>query len=222
MMNPARLGPSWSILSLTVMTIGVMALLASPAAVLAQASSPAASPEVTFGEPIPPEVCTVERRTLESMPDGALATSSPTEPASPAAFTLPEGTPADDETVAAITAVLVQSIACTNAGDPLRQFGTLTDSYIATLLVEAGLPDLSPAIYGFLSTPVATSPETWRSLDAVEDVQVLLDGRIGAVVTTTGTGTGTARSFVVFVERDGGFLIDRLAGIETTGATPAA
>jgi|GEM_PF-2374953 len=187
---------------------------------LARQASPAPAPGVTFGEPIPPEVCTVERRTLESIPDAALATPGAIESASPAAFTLPEGTPAGDEIGAAITAVLVQNIACTNAGDPLRQFSTLTDAYIATQMVDVGLPVMSPAIYDALATPFAADPATWRSLDAVEDVQVLLDGRIGAVVTTT--GIETTRSFVVFVERDDGYLIDRLTPIPADDATPAS
>ncbi len=60
------------------------------------------------------------------------------------------------------------------------------------------------------------------SLDSVEDVQVLLDGRIGAIVVTT--DTETTRNYVVLVERDGRYLIDRVTPIHeaTATATPGA
>ncbi len=171
-------------------------------------------------QPVPPEECTVEPRSLESLPDPSLATPAAALAATPEAFTLPEGTPADEKTVEAVTAAIRQSLACGNAGDSLRIFSTLTDSYIASLLVDAGLPTMSPAIYEFLATPIAAPAEVQVSLDAIEDVQVLLDGRIGAIVTTT--DTETSRSFVVLVEREGNYLIDRVTRIPDAMATPAA
>ena len=219
--HATRHGISRDLRALTIVVAAGLLLLGGGApAARGQGASPTVVPGVIFGEPIPPEACVAEQRTLESMPDAALATPRPVEIASPAPFTLPEGMPADDETVSAITAVLVQNLACSNGGDTLRQFSTLTDAHIATLMVNASLPVMSPAIYDALATPFATDPATWRALDAVEDVQVLLDGRIGAVVTTT--GTETTRSFVVLVERDGAYLIDRLTPIPADDATPAA
>jgi len=149
-----------------------------------------------------------------------MATPDPIASASPATFTLPEGTVASPEVVSAVTETLLQSIACGNAGDSLRQFAILSDNYIATLLVQGGVPTLGQTIYDFLATPVPNPPEAWIRVDAIEDVQVLLDGRVGAVVTTT--GAETRRSFVVFVERDGVYLIDRLTPIPAEDATPAA
>lgn len=184
--------------------------------VVAQDVSPAPASD---RQPVPPEECTVEPRSLESLPDPNLATPAAAL-ATPETFTLPEGTPADEKTVEAVTAAIRQSLACGNAGDTLRLFSTLTDSYIASLLVDAGLSTMSPAIYDFLATPIAAPAEVQVSLDAIENVQVLLDGRIGAIVTTT--DTETSRSFVVLVEREGNYLIDRVTRIPGAMATPTA
>jgi hypothetical protein len=195
--------------ALTVMAFG-------PVGTRAQDVTPAAGE----GLPVPPEECVIERRSLASLPDPSLATPAPTRAATPETFTFPEGTPADQETVDAVTSAIRQSLACGNAGDSLRLFSTLTDSYIASLMVDAGLPAMSPAIYDYLATPIPTPVETQVSLDSVEQVQVLLDGRIGAVVVTT--DTETTRNFVVLVERDGHYLIDRVTPIPEATATPAA
>ena len=171
-------------------------------------------------QPVPPEECQVERRSFDSLPDPSLATPEETPAATPEVFRVPEGTPADESTVEAVTAAIRESLACGNAGDSLRLFSTLTDSYIASLLVNAGLPTMSRAIYDFLATPIAAPVETQIALSSVEDVQVLLDGRVGAVVVTS--DTETTRNYVVLVERDGRYLVDRLTPIPEATATPGA
>lgn len=177
-----------------------------------------ATPPAGERQPVPPEECQVERRGLDSLPSPSMATPDGTPSATPEVFTMPEGTPADEQTVEAVTAAIRESLACGNAGDSLRIFSTLTDSYIATLLVNAGLPTMSRAIYDFLATPIAAPPEIQVSLDSIEDVQVLLDGRIGAIVVTT--DTETTRNYVVLVERDGRYLIDRVTPIPDATPTP--
>ncbi len=183
-------------------------------------SAQEATPPAGERQPVPPDECQVEPRSLDSLPSPSMATPDGTPAATPAVFTLPEGTPADEPTVEAVTAAIRESLACGNAGDSLRIFSTLTDSYIATLLVNAGLPAMSQAIYDFLATPIAAPPEIQVSLDSIDDVQVLLDGRIGAIVVTT--DTETTRNFVVLVEREGRYLIDRVTPIPDATATPGA
>lgn len=199
---------------LLVLTAGVTGF--GPAATSAQDASPAAAES----QPVPPEECQVERRSFDSLPNPSLATPDVATEATPAIFTLPEGTPADQQTVDAVTAAIRESLACGNAGDTLRLFTTLTDSYIASLLVNAGLPAMSSAIYDFLATPIAAPVEIQVALVSVDDVQVLLDGRVGAVVVTS--DTEVTRNFVVLVERDGRYLLDRVTPIPDGAETPGA
>lgn len=179
-----------------------------------------ATPPTGDHQPVPPEECQVERRSLDSLPSPSMGATDGTPEATPATFTLPEGTPADEQTVEAVTAAVRESLACGNAGDSLRLFSTLTDSYIASLLVNAGLPTMSQALYDFLATPIAAPPEVQVALDSIDDVQVLLDGRVGAIVVTT--DTETTRNYVVLVEREGRYLIDRVTPIPDATATPGA
>ncbi|MCC7023413.1 MAG: hypothetical protein IT338_11325 [Thermomicrobiales bacterium] len=111
---------------------------------------------------------------------------------------LPAGTPADAETVAAITRVEEEYAACFNAGE-LRRAASLTTGevqpVIASLAISFGGGTAS-------ATPVPP-PEDFRIPSVVvTGVRVLPDGRIGAVVTW-----GTEQNFHLYEQIDGRWRI---------------
>lgn len=202
-----------------------LAALTVPAsgATRAQDASPAAGP-VSRDVPTPEE-CVGERPPLETIPTAAPTADTETEAGTPAVsttpFAPPAGEPADPATVEAITATLRGNLACLNAGDTLRSFAFYTDAYLVGLLAAAGVPELRPDYYDALATPFPLPPSRQTSLDAVEEVVVLPDGRVGALVTTTNLDT-TVNHVVFAPTDDGRYLIDELTQVGVSGATPVA
>lgn len=109
-----------------------------------------------------------------------------------------DGEAADADIVATVTEAIQEQIACANDGDLPRLTALFSDDFL-----RHGLGGMSELAYEALYTP-SPLPETDRTtLLAVEDVRVLPDGRVSAVVQTD---TGTNRR--IFVEDDGRYLID--------------
>jgi len=172
-----------------------------------------------------PEECQVSPRSVDELrrlTDEALrglVTPGASPPATPSAP--PTGEPADEAVARAVTATIRESIACLNAGNMLAAQALATDDAVrrelASLAValdpvgglDALLDDPSLA-----ASPVPIPPELRGALIDVRDVQILPDGRVGAVVevappTVAGTG-GTREDYYVLKEVDGRFLIDEL------------
>ena len=144
---------------------------------------PAATPEVLGAD-----ACTVEPIEPEAYL-AAIDASVPPLPANP----YPVGTPADDETVAAVTVVIEESIACTNIGDLGRLLAVIDPAYAPTLL---GVPvsELPAAIEAAAATSDPAGPATPLVDDVdqgglvsvlldVSNVQHLEDGRLSAEAT---------------------------------------
>jgi copper transport protein len=168
-----------------------------------------------------PEDCTVEPITIDALQ--ALADPAATEPAAnrvpatPAA--LPAGTPADADTVAQITGVTRQLIACSNARDPLRRLALFSEESLKPNFTQ-GPTDTLIRLTG--TPPVALPPEIRVSIVSISDVQVLPDGRVRATVaadnpTTHAHGPNGEELAgqqtlevvtLVFVQEDGRWLID--------------
>ena len=192
-------------------------------------ASPGASP---VPGPVPPQECTVAPRSLESLaglsgtPAGFGGTPAAGVAGTPAVATggLPDpatGQPAGAATIGAVTAVLRQDLACTNAGENLRVFAVRTDRFIAELLGAGTAPALSGEIYAILATPLPYPPAQQVTLVAVEGVRVLPDGRVTAVVRTA--APEPRRSGVLFVPAGGSYLIDRVDRLpDLPPGTPAA
>jgi hypothetical protein len=134
-----------------------------------------------------PEVCTVEARPVEELqaiygtphPAGAGEEVSGAE-ATPVGFVLPVGTPADDATVAAITAAVEQLTACYNAGNYLAGLSLVTDEFLVS---QVGLSLFDEDFVATMSaSPVALPEEQQTVLLDVRNVIVLEDGRVAALV----------------------------------------
>lgn len=151
------------------------------------------------GTPTTPSLVTAEREAAEGF--AQLSTAQ-----------LPDGSPPDAATLAAIVATLREVTACRNARDLARldAFGTLDSQRRANQVSEAiGMPtgEGEPSYM----TPVPLPPDLWELAPLVEDARVLPDGRVGAIVVEQPTlprGGVTYPGFFVFAKIGDRWLID--------------
>jgi hypothetical protein len=170
-----------------------------------------------------PEECTVEPRILEDLqalvgtpaPEGAGEATMIALAASPVPFELPTGEPADEATIAAITAVLRQQFACYNAGEGLRGLALLTDDFIIS---QVGLAVFDEDLIAFLiAEPVPLPEEQQTQLLGVREVTLYTDGRVGALVDYFGPTsppdslTGFETDLNIYEQQpDGRWLLDEV------------
>jgi hypothetical protein len=128
----------------------------------------------------PPELCRVAPISFEDL-QAILATPIATPSASPTAPTIPEGTPADPETAAGITATLHELIACFNAGEVLRAYSLYTPDYLRRIYSTQDPP--TEAAYAVLATPQPADADARSAILDVAGVRVFDDGSAGANVT---------------------------------------
>jgi hypothetical protein len=140
---------------------------------------------------------------------------------------LPAGTPADDATVAAVTATIRLLLACSNSGNNQSFVALHTGDYFrraATVEVTHedssgfwdwlfGPSESTTTSYGFAAFPLgAPMPE-------LMNVAILPDGRVGAIV----SGPDFSPIFFAFAREqpDGPYLVDETIQIvEPTGTPP--
>jgi hypothetical protein len=191
----------WSLLA---MVIPLM-LGAPPPGVGAQTGTPTAS----FDAPLPSE-CTVAPRSedeLRALFRQAAATPIPASlEASPTSAVAPTGTPADARTVAEVTAVWRQYLACISAGDQPRIFALLSDAMVLRqFLVDRAFGVTEDALFEYLAaTPVPIVPEHPVPFEPFSEVLLLDDGRVAAV----GTGEQGKGDVRIFVKQGDRWLID--------------
>lgn len=183
-----------------------------------------------------PAECTAEPVTLDELLALTGATPIPGTPsggmeeetaATPEAFALPEGEPADDETVAAVTDTLRETLACINTGNFLTSYAFFSDDFKRRDLEE--FPITEADVPFFAATPEALPAEMHASLLAVREARVLEDGRVGALVETIfpDEAPGPQVDFIIFVQEDGRWLLDEIiedleAQYPPTAATPTS
>jgi hypothetical protein len=134
---------------------------------------------------LPPTPCTVQPRTeAEVATLVAAATPGGEEGRDPDGWAdspadLPQGDPADPETVAAVTAAAREFAGCLNAGDLPRWLALMTDRLLPEAVASFGMA----ALFETTGTPVpGENPELKIVTMRVADVRVLPDSRVGAVV----------------------------------------
>ena len=124
---------------------------------------------------------------------------------------MPAGEPADEATVAAVTATLHEALACLNANDSLRFLALFTDEMIHVFVALDPLPP--EAVPMLAASPVASPPEQRLGYLAVHDVVVLPDGRVASLGDTydpTQEPFGMGTDFAIFAKVGDQWLIDTL------------
>lgn len=159
-----------------------------------------------------PAGCTVEPRPLSDFQ--ALIATPDTGSPRPRWTAIPvppvnDGTPADAATTEAVTEVVETLVACTNTGDFPRLTALFTDDHFRVFF--QGIDKRSIAS---IATPAPPPPGVQATLEAVDDVRVLDDGRITAVVQVNG-----GRNLFVLQDSAGTLLVDTSIPIESE-ATP--
>lgn len=193
-------------------------LLAFVVMSVAFTGGPTVSAQETVGPvlplaPDPAHWCTIAPRPLDEVRaiwkeiNATPAAATPIGGETP--FVKRQGEPGDEQTVAEITAAIVQVIACSaNGNDGLRDAANVTDQHLRD---SNNLLGLSQEDFdGFYTeTPVASDPEHWLMVYAVREVQVLADGRVGARPDIIVPGAGRFRDdYLIFQKVDGRWLID--------------
>ncbi|MDP9353484.1 MAG: hypothetical protein M3P51_18345 [Chloroflexota bacterium] len=154
----------------------------------------------------PPDECRVSPRTVESLLE--LGYGQPI--AEPAAHPAPEGVPADEATIASVTATVRELIACVNAGDRLRAFALFTDQGLHQAFFPGGPPS-QEEIDSLAAPPTPTTPEEQEAMPLVQDVQLLPDGRARALLVGGGPAMavdGDGDRIYIFVRAGDRWLID--------------
>jgi hypothetical protein len=185
----------------------LLALGACPAAAFAQATPIANDPNV----PSPAE-CQIPLPEMIEFPADSMqpvaATPRPIVAKPEPPFAPPEGEPADEVAVAGITATVRESIACRNAGDYARMLVFFTPNMLVELYGSPATVD--PEVLQGIQEGPRPVPEARRlRIDAIEEVVMLPDGRVGALVETS-TPRREFRDYLFFVldPESGRWLID--------------
>lgn len=133
-----------------------------------------------------------------------------------------DGTPADPHAVAGVTATVRELVACVNANDGARLAALFTDDYWRRLdSVEFGLgaePDFARA--GSL-LPLVGGPPGPVPSPAVEDLRLLPDGRIAAILRPTWyQGEPPWFDYYVFARVSDRWLVDEAVGARPRTVVP--
>ncbi len=152
---------------------------------------------------------------------GTPAAGRATPAATPTPFAAADGEPADAQTVQGVTATVQEVVACFNAADLLRAFAIFSDDYFRRLIPVEG--PVGEAFTAFLAS--APAPVTRMDVQSVQDVRVLADGRVGALVVLVDPrapkSEDEGRRFVIFVNDGDRWLIDEVIEFPASG-TPTS
>jgi hypothetical protein len=167
------------------------------------------------GTPVVAE-CTVEPLTADALTAIVEAGFEPAPALKPAA----ELAPATN--LVKIYDVLSESVACTNANQPMRALALYTDRYLAQRFSgQAGEDELGHLLAAATRSPSPASPEDQLVLLAVTDLVQYQDGRIGAMITTANKDDSFT-DLLIFERTEAGLRIDQVVLQDDLEATPAA
>lgn len=189
--------------------VGTVAFsLAPPAALLAQDATPAAG---AMCEDIDPR----DQAFFSGLAD-ASAEATPASPVATEGALLPEGDPASEEAVMAVTTTYETLVACLNSGDFLRIYALYTDDYLIRNLNEEALQNLT-------ATPAPSEESMQTEFGGVLDTRQLEDGRIMALVNMSNPQSGQVLIVGTLRQVDDRWLIDEETVVEAEAtASPQA
>jgi hypothetical protein len=173
-----------------------------------------------------PSLCPVAMAQSQEVIDARFGTpiASPSGPAdagaTPTTFTPPTGKDADQATADAVTQTLIGYLACFNAGNKLAALSLTSNHYLKQLQSQT---QVNPDDISYLSgTPQALPKDEFTSLTSIDQVTVLEDGRVSAVVKSDlPLSPVTAQTYwIAFVKQGNAWLIDEVQPLDY--GTPAA
>lgn len=191
----------------------VMAIAVTLVGGMAVAPAVAAREATPVPDVPPASLCTVAAPSFEALNAAILRPPTGASPVpSRTPGTVPEGTPADPRTVAAVTAVVRELVGCYNSGELLRAYGLYTDDYLYRLFNRQG--GFDRAAYDSYATPQPEAdPGRHTAILAIEDVRALGDGKAGATVTLRYASIPMPKTFFfTFVRVEERWLIDGILG----------
>ncbi|MDP9369880.1 MAG: hypothetical protein M3Q03_16685 [Chloroflexota bacterium] len=128
-------------------------------------------------------------------------------------MTIPVGSPADEETVAAIVTTVSEIFSCFAAGDFPRATALFTDDLVRSFGPEPGQTPEDVRVF-LEATPEAGAEGEVGEIVAITDVMLLADGRVGAFVVDRSEGT-LSTVYAIFEQQGDRWLADEV--IEFTG-----
>jgi len=177
--------------------------------VSAQNATPAAvgTPSGIFGFPDPSE-CTVAEKSIGELQSILATPVAATPAATPIGGQLPQGTPADPQTVSDIQAALREAVACINTGDILKVVQFYTDDLLRRILAGYPLDQLQATPVAGTPAPLPEAQQT--ELIAISGMVVQPDGRVLVVVTGDDHSNSAPASDTLFYWKNvnGKWLID--------------
>ena len=183
---------------LLALMLGLMALSAPVAAQDATPISPA------------PELCTLTPPTYEQLSAYAASPVAEVTEATPSAtLTLPEGTPVDDATREAVEQSMIINVACLNTGSTLLTMAAYSQGALEGLIGGSG--PVSQELYDSLATPEAIAEEDRTVIFEFQDMVLLDDGRVAAIIVGDNQGDESAPAgptLFYLAEQDGHWYID--------------
>ena len=137
----------------------------------------------------------VEFEALVGLPTPSLAIPRATLPTEP----LSGGATANQSVVRAISSTVRELIACINEGDLARSAALMTDDYFSQFFRGIDTRDVD-RIFG---TPTPLPPQLQAQLKGIDDVRIVSNGQVSAVVTVNDT-----RNLISFARSGEHYLVD--------------
>jgi hypothetical protein len=161
-----------------------------------------------------PSQCTVtltpdQMRALLAATPPAETTPTVAADASPTAFALPEGDPADETTITAVTETTIQLLACINGRNTLGFYSLISPESVRRQLAAQRATESDLAAV-FARTPTPAAVDAWATLLAVREVRVLADGRVAALVDShfPNEEPDVQTDLFYFLRQDGRWYVD--------------
>ena len=162
--------------------------------------------EITEISAPPSDERSVSTTGIPTRDTGTMPSPSPSALWAPTPVPIPPGIPADAATETAVRAMVREVIACNNAGDALRFVSLVSDDQLIRMFALVASPEL---LVSELAEPPTPLPEDdWEPMPTIEDVRLLPDGRISALV-SLGSSRDTGKpDCYVFVKVGDRWLLD--------------
>ena len=196
-------------------TLVLSAVAASGFSVSAQERALPVTPDPALCQIAPRPIADFEALVADESGPATAATPMATDTA---AFTPPAGEPADAETIDAVTRSAMELFGCYAAGDSLRASSLWTDRYLAG--VDAEYAYTEEDLEWLAATPIADVPEDRLTLQALREMIVLADGRVGSLLDVAYPDGSQETQYGIVTLVDGRYRLDEVLLAAPLAATP--